>query len=487
MAYWILLVLYLILVLLYAYHYQHPTIQAWPLLSRDADVPNKPAACRDTAECPPYHVCLNQTCVPQFLRGGECDTETGDWTLFSHRGRQFTTCVCKNPKIVTQKHWGGNCDQEVACRPYGHYDRKKKECVCPEGFRATSFLNCVKLLAKERMLLEPCESDEVHYRNMSGGHGLAFSYINRNSDKPCFKRPCTFDAWSGKYLKRARYEQGMGCICDPSLGQFGVRLEGLDSYTRDEGYNACVSVFETPLEKPIFVQVFAYFYLMQRPPVVFIQYHGLNPSDVIEPLRSLMKNDALQIGQEFPYDYLQAHLRKREPFLTRSRNLKYGKSFHNPSYQRMKLQPNAVEWCRFMSRRLNMKDSPYELSFNLLNQFPMCYIGKDDEEAPEQYRGRYVLNPFHLTFQDPQLERTNSVELMFLYGKWILSLSKDYDVETYQIAAVNPNFLPDLRDDPVASLLEEKGQLIRDPFDEMNRRYYDSDDARKAQNEPVFS
>lgn len=492
MAYWILLSLYLILVLLYAYHYRHPTIHAWPLLPQPVDIADKPVTCQDTKECPPFHICLNQTCVPHLLRGEECYAETGDWTLVSHRGQKFAACVCTDPNVVTQKHFGGNCDQAVACRPYGIYDWQAKKCVCNAGFRADG-KKCVALLAKERINREPCEFDELEYKDLLGGHGLTTHYINKNSDKKCFKRPCTFDAWTGKFLKKARYEKGMGCICEPSLGQFGVRLEGLDSYTRDPGYNACVSAFETPLEEPRFVQIFTYFYLMQRPPVVFIQYFNLKSSDVIEPLRPLLKDGALQIGQEFPYDYFQAHLRKREPFVARTRQIKFDKNFYHHSYvvkmtskTSVKFTPNAMEWCRYMSRHFKT-NRVYEWSFNLLNQFPMCYVGKNDDAAPEQYRGRYVLNPFQLTHTDLKqyLERTNGVVFTFILGTWYLSLTSDYRVDTYHLGA-DSSFIPDMSDDPVAEMLKTKGLASQDAFSKVQNAYDAKEAERIANNEPIF-
>ncbi|GBN13114.1 hypothetical protein AVEN_257694-1 [Araneus ventricosus] len=492
MAYWILLLLYLILVLLYAYHYRQPTIQAWPLLPKTVDAPAKPTSCQDTKECPPYHVCLNQKCVPQLLRGEECYEETGDWTLTAYRGKDFAACICKNPNVVDQKHFGGNCDQDVACRPHGYYNLQTKQCVCNQGFKADG-LKCLSLLAIEQMNLEPCDFDELEFKDLIVGHGLTTSYISKNTNKKCFKRPCTFDAWTGKFLKKARYEKGVGCICDPSLGQFGVRLEGLDSYTRDNGYNACVSVFETPLENPIFVQIFAYFYLMQRPPLVFIQYSNVMPSDVIEPLRSLIKNNALQIGQEFPYDYLQTHLRNREPFVAQISTIKFDKNFYMHSYitkvtvqHGEKLVSDPMDWCRYMSRHLK-RNKINEWSFNLLNQFPMCYVGKNDDQAPEQYRGRYVLNPFQLLHKDSKqnLNRTNAVVFAFENGQWVLSLTDGYAVDTYHWAA-NGSFIPDVSDDPVASILQSKGVATWKEFNEVTKLYEDAYDEIVANQEPIF-
>ncbi|GFQ76176.1 uncharacterized protein TNCT_125931 [Trichonephila clavata] len=99
------------------------------------------------------------------------------------------------------------------------------------------------------MMYRSCDSDEVHFSDIQPSDGFTAGYLRRHQNKKCFKRPCTFDAFTSQPLKKARYEKGIGCVCDPALGQFGVRIEGLSDYVRGPGYNACASVFQTPLEK----------------------------------------------------------------------------------------------------------------------------------------------------------------------------------------------------------------------------------------------
>ncbi|GFQ89657.1 uncharacterized protein TNCT_508101 [Trichonephila clavata] len=256
-----------------------------------------------------------------------------------------------------------------------------------------------KLPVVERMMYESCDSDEVHFSYIQPSDGFTAGYLRRHQNKKCFKQPCTFDAFTGQPLKKARYEEGNRCVCDPALGQFGVRIEGLPDYVQGPGYNACASVFQTPLEYPISVEIVTYFYLMQEPPVTFLQYKNLNTSHVIAPLRSLIQNGKLQVGQEFPYDYMQVFFRERHPFTAQVRQFNYNEIFYANYPPILIRKPNQMEWCRFMSRHLKEVFLPSEWAFNLLYTFPACYIGKKDQDSPDLYRGRYVSNPLHFTFR----------------------------------------------------------------------------------------
>ncbi|GFQ92346.1 uncharacterized protein TNCT_547571 [Trichonephila clavata] len=249
--YWILLLLYSLLLLLYAWQYPSPTLSKWPLLTAD-DSTTPTVRCQDTHDCDAHHICLNQTCLPQLLRGEECDPLTGDWTLVSIQGKSLVACICKYPDFIHQKHYGGNCDVDVTCQPYGHYNVHTKQCDCLEGFVPLNQPKpkCQKLPVVERMMYRSCDSDEVHFSDIQPSDGFTAGYLRRHQNKKCFKRPCTFDAFTSQPLKKARYEKGIGCVCDPALGQFGVRIEGLSDYVRGPGYNACASVFQTPLENP---------------------------------------------------------------------------------------------------------------------------------------------------------------------------------------------------------------------------------------------
>ncbi|KAG8173839.1 hypothetical protein JTE90_016328 [Oedothorax gibbosus] len=281
-----------------------------------------------------------------------------------------------------------------------------------------------------------CDVDEIPFHRIQHRDGFHDAYLDANKLKKCFKRPCTFDALTGMPLKKARYKEGVGCVCDPTLGQFGVRLPG--TYVRGPGYNACVSLFKEPLTQPIPVDIAAYFYLMQRPPVVFLQYHKLHSSQVIEPLRGLVKQGSLQIGQEFPYDFMQVFFEERRDYLTRTRNYHVGTYHLTQTQELFNILPNQMEWCRFISSHVSIITGKTLLQYpslyrtaqqrngiwTLLYRFPACYIGRNDLESPEMYRGRYVSNPFHMSLSSfPQDSRYNGIWLRYDRNKWFLKFA----------------------------------------------------------------
>ncbi|GFR10757.1 uncharacterized protein TNCT_316291 [Trichonephila clavata] len=483
--YWILLLLYSLLLLLYAWQYPSPTLSKWPLLMAD-DSTTPTVRCQDTHDCDAHHICLNQTCLPQLLRGEECDPLTGDWTLVSIQGKSLVACICKYPDFIHQKHYGGNCDVDVTCQPYGHYNVHTKQCDCLEGFVPLNQPKpkCQKLPVVERMMYRSCDSDEVHFSDIQPSDGFTAGYLRRHQNKKCFKRPCTFDAFTSQPLKKARYEKGIGCVCDPALGQFGVRIEGLSDYVRGPGYNACASVFQTPLEKPIPVQVVTYFYLMQQPAVSFLQYDNIQASQVIAPLSSFIQGGTLQVGQEFPYDYMQAFFRQRHPFTAQVRQFNFNETFYAKYPPTFTRKPNQMEWCRFMSRHLKDNFLPSEWAFNLLYTFPACYIGKKDQDAPEPFRGRYVSNPLHFTYGAyGEHPRYNGLRLKHERGDWTLDFAPEYDIDTYRSLAT-PQMVPFL-DDPVVKMLEQ-GYMSNDPIDEQNALYRREKRDRDSDNEPTF-
>lgn len=450
MGYYVLLALYALLLLFYAWEFQRPTILSWPYLTRVDST--SATTCQEHSDCDAHHLCVFDTCVPQLLRGEECYPETGAWTLVAHLGKSFAACICNNPELVSQKYFGGNCDVQVACQPHGTFDLQTDTCSCDEGYVPSGY-TCKKMLAIERMQYSSCGPHEIYYDQIKPEDGFTDAYLEANRDKKCFKRPCTFDALSGLPLKRARYEENMGCVCDPTLGQFGVRIEHMNDYVRGPGYNACQSIFSIPIEKPIPVNIMAHFYLMQRDPVVMLIYENLDPNKLIKPLTG----GSLQISQEFPYDYMQVFFRERQPYRARTREFHFDTYHFTQKKKNWVMKNNRMEWCRYMTRHLSfLKNSQLLQSrhlykneqkrnwtWALLYGYPACYIGRDDTEAPEKYRGRYVSNPLHLTFTEfPKEDRSNGLFLQYGGpGEWILDLVRNYDVQTYIQAAI-PSMVP---------------------------------------------
>lgn len=481
MRYWILVFLYAALVIYYAWNTPRPTFSKWPVLQKDAEK-NYPEKCKRTSECPPNHICMNETCVPQLLRGEECYSETGKWTLVSHRGKSFAACICLNPNLMTQKHFGGNCDVDVACKPHGYFNMHSQRCVCSEGYVSLDTPECRKISVIDRMKYESCEPDEVHFSQLTPSDGITASYKRRHQDKKCFKRPCTFDAMTGKPLKKARYELNVGCVCDPTLGQFGVRIDGLDDYMVGKGYNGCVSLFETPLENPIPVEIFSYFYLLDKDPVTYLQYNDLNPSSVIAPLRDHVQKGALQIAQEFPYDYMQIFLREKQPFQAKIYNYTITPYLYGKLRLDWEMQPNRMEWCRFMTRHLKKYNTNHGWANEIVYKFPACYIGKDDLKADEKYRGKFVSNPFHMTFPEWPFEpRSNGLVLKFKDNVWTLEFAPDYNIKRYSQATEH---VPDWNDSVVKEFVNRT--LTGKDIEYREALYHMKKQKMKWHGEPIF-
>lgn len=466
MVYYVLLALYAILLIFHAWHYQNPRVDKWPLLVSPA-TRSTTTTCQQTSDCEDHHVCLQQTCFPKILRGEDCYPETGTWTLVDTYGQKFASCVCHDDQLVSQKTFGGNCDLVVACKPHGHFNVHTRLCECPDGYEANQYA-CQKLTALQVMALRDCDSDEVPFERIRPEDGFHDTYLRTHRDKKCFKRPCTFDAFTGIPLKRARYEEGVGCVCDPTLGQFGVRLEGLDNYIRGPGYNACASIFKYPISTHIPVSIAAYFYLMQRPPLVFLQYTNLVTSMVVDELKPLVKDGNLQVAQEFPYDYMQVFFREKQNYQTRTRRYHFDPYYMIERKEEWIALPNQMEWCRFITSHPSFVNNESLLGYKsmyktaqqrnwawtLLYQFPACYIGKNDLESPEQLRGRYVSNPFHMTLnvfeRDP---RFNGLLLRFQNNTWYLDFAPGVEVEKY-IQAANDATVPFIANDVVNGIVD---------------------------------
>lgn len=502
MGYFILLVLYTLLLLVYAAHYKEPVIPHWPKLSRfahddeDDDPIVSKKTCSDHDECPKHYKCVGGRCLLQLLRGEDCSLETGNWTVVKLYETEFAVCTCSYPHLFTQKYFGGNCTESVACQPYGSYNVKTKNCDCTHGYTPANF-QCIPMTALEKDAGYACDSDEMERDSIITLNAFHPDYVNAHWDKKCFKQPCQFDAFSGLPLKNAFYKKDVGCVCDPTLGQFGVRIQGSTFapflYLQGPGYTACASIYETPLQQPMPVDMYSYFYLNDRPPVVFLHYENVDASKLIPSLRTTTGAQTLQISQEFPYDYMQhffdTHM---EQSATRLHKYQLPRNFH---YIQRRLvlekQTAQMEYCRYMMRQRHMS---YTTKFakglrikeyNLLYNFVACYVAKGDKTIPELYRGRYILNPFQLTFQENSEDpRFNGIHVGFNGHFWNVDFAPAYKVDAYIAAAATSTSVPRITNKVVEKI--EQSSYYNIDFREFEREYESEKATLSAEREPLF-
>lgn len=434
--YWILALCFVGLVFLtYLYNpIQPPPVKPWPLLSHsNKEVEAIPKNCSTHADCPKKYACLDNECIPRLVRGEteKCDIETGQLKAVDVRGKKFAVCICLYPNLVTQKQFGGNCDVQVACGPHGNYNLNRKDCDCDSGYvPVPGQYDCQKLPVMQSINLWPCEPDEVEQRDIKDEDGFHEKYLLLHRDKKCFKRPCTFDLFTGRPLKAARFEEDYGCVCEPTLGQFGVRVTELQDYVRGPGYNACGSIFEKN-DIEVDVDAYAYYYLMDRLPVTWLAFQNLDQRQVNPLFQN--KNGVVMVGQEFPFDYMQYHLQTKKPFLMRSRAYRTSLSRYASKFNMDKLI-NYVYNCdelKHQGHQFNYFPGTTSEGYILLYLSPLCYNRTDDYP---NLKNKFVLSPYHMTYNKvPELSRTNGIVMRWrreMKG-WRVELSEPYNLEIY--------------------------------------------------------
>lgn len=422
-GYWLLAFCFFILVFV-SYAWNRPSrakIQPWPLLVDEAVTSG--GACQSDKDCPLLHVCLDNECLPKLVPEDECWPATGSYNKVDIRGVAFAVCICLFPYIYSQKHYGGNCNLEVACGPHGSFDWKHRVCDCDYGYRPADGLDCVRELEAET---SSCETDEIVRHDIRPEDGFSPEYLEQHKNQQCFKRPCTYDALTGRPLKDARYDPDFGCVCDPSVGQFGVRLPL--NLVSAKGYNACASIFEHD-DHPVDVDLYAYHYLLDRPPVAFLAFRNLDPH-VLNPKLSA-QGESLMIGQEFPHDYMQHLLntRQRVGLKTRKRRCFVDTPLFSLHICNEWVYENAVTLsCDTIEDYVKRtRRGGRARAYLMLYEFPVCI-----EWHPEK---KYVLNPHLLTFSEyPELLRSNGLVASHRVQEpeWKLDLAEPYNVRTYQ-------------------------------------------------------
>lgn len=443
-AYFVLLLLYAGLTFLYALTQAKPaSIPPWPLL------PDVPAAstqanrCQADADCGPGEVCLGHTCVRKLLRGGQCNPATGRWISYLLQHVPVAICSCLDSQLYDQKLFGGDCNVSVACGQHGEYNPATRRCDCDPGYTAKG-LECQKLPALDHAKQLPCAPGELEVRRANlAREGFHAGYIARlQSLARCVKRPCTFDALTGRPLKHGRYEAGWGCVCDPRRGLFGVMLEGHQKkYLTTEGYDACASVFVRDPDWPVSVRYATYFYLGDRPPVSVILFDNLKDKFLVPLLKG--RGGQFMITQSaWRHDYAQWFFTQNPSFRARTRRLD---DYGNAYYPHLEVERNHVyendfrpDLCQNVHSFLQRHQGALykKLAFELLYSHPVCRVEEGDAKALPLFRGRVVVNPHHVTYQShPDLPRFNAFVLSYeadVYQRWTLDLGLEFNVDTYR-------------------------------------------------------
>lgn len=431
--------------------------------------------CQTSDECTQEQVCFDNSCIPKLRRSGTCNPHTGDWVLVEKGNLKFVNCICKYPTLVTQKYEGGNCDTDVACSPDGRLENlnvdplKSGRCICTLGYKSKydPVLGpfCEKMKSVEWMELEgPCKEDETSSSNL-----FKPNYIT-TLPKKCFKRPCSFDVFSGKRLKYAKLVEGFGCVCDPLRGNFGVRIDHPE-YLNDDvapGYNACASIFKN---EPIFalenVELFAYFYMLHRSPVAFIQYKNLDKNS-LKP-EFIQFNSSLQIEESWPFDYMQ-YVLQNENYIVHSRICYIDPVFgHVTSCDEHNYKEKHVTDCWKVTENtqnetyVTYRVDPHANIYNILYKFPVCHFDKEDYSVSKTYRDKYVLNPHQITFAaTPDLLRSNGLKMYRRKNKWHADFATPYNINNY-MKSYDSRIIPDLRD-KISQSVGEGSWLIGDYY-----------------------
>lgn len=433
-AFWFLLLMYVGLCVLYAYEKPElaARVEPWPLLptAPPKSASQQTAACEDDSECPPHHVCLGNACVPKLLRDGDCTLPYGQWISYDKKGITFAVCSCTQDQLFTQNVFGGDCTVNVGCGVHGIF--REDRCECDPGYVAEG-LTCRKLPVLETLVPDEFDDDVSVIR---GGTGFHADYDV--APAKFVRKPCTFDALSGRPLRHAFHDPEWGCVCDPRYGLFGVVLDGSNkTYLSTEGYDACASVFEDKdPQDPIEVRLVTYFYLGEREPVSLILFENLIKKKDAAASENLMVRQHL-----WRYDYAQYFFRTHPKFHARLRKLYLDPVFKwetiNDAYYVDDFAPGHCAGLSYHWR--NDKASAYRL----LYANPVCFVPPEgDAVADPAFHDRYVLNPLHLTFDHFQdLPRFNAFVLRYdaTVGieRWTLDLDYSLNVDLYRNIPTN--------------------------------------------------
>lgn len=441
--YWILLFMYVCLILVYVFTKKpNNKFPSWPVLQNVFEQHFKKLPCSTSADCPSTHVCMNNECILKLLRTEDCNSDWGQWISYDKQGTMFAICTCKNPKLMDQRHFGGDCNVNVGCGAHGTYLLDQNRCECDPGYEAVG-LDCVRMPVVNSIV--ECDPDnEMEVSDIQQSTGFHPDYLKRLSKFKCVKRPCSFDAFSGRPLKHAKFEPDWGCVCDPRYGLFGVTINGKNKeYLNVPGFNACASIFREDPVDPMDVKVITYFYLEKRKPVSVIVFENLNESKLIDPLQH---SQNWTIGQElWNYDFAQHFFKAKSKFRARTRAVRYCAFGIETINEWLYVNDFSLIYCHQIPNLWGQ--SPYRRAnaYRLLYENPVCQVHDRDNTADRMFLGKVIVNPLQLTLKDyPLLHRWNSFVLYYEreLDRWTLDLGYEYKIDTYRAIDTNaPKYL----------------------------------------------
>lgn len=443
--FWILLALYLMLILVYAFTVFQPAtttrVQPWSFITGvAADLHQKRVlSCPLGNECPEDYVCLDKTCIPKLQRGGICDKTWGNWISYPFLGYVYAICDCKRDDIYLQKYFGSNCDVLVACSGHGTFNGQF--CQCSEGYvhGSPNRLTCVKAPVVKRDYIP----GQVRL-NDDLKKSFHPSYLEKNTSKFVTK-PCKFDALTGKPLRNGFFRNGR-CVCDPRYGLFGVHLKGTTDKTylntqHPDAYDACASIYQDESHPNIHVKLITYYYLGDSsPPVSFIKFSHLTDLDKIQPeLLKAVKEDSLIIGQNWKQSYMH-HVFEEGAYTARIRycsTILFVKQCYEHVYEdNYKSIP-----CHELADHIKSTSDEHTLAYELMYRFPVCFLPKEvvrRRGVDDMFADSYVMQPNLLAYPDyKELFRTNGLALTFKSGRWIVNYEEGYNLETYKNIKTN--------------------------------------------------
>jgi hypothetical protein len=296
--------------------------------------------CENDGDCAYGQKCFRSSCV-DVLNSTECDRDTGIWTLVrTNDGDVRLKCVCKRPERFAQSRDGTNCDVEVACGPHGQLS--DFGCECDSGFEPTpDFSSCVAESSRgkrchpfsEKFRLGvfyscDCPSGYVDSKSPEARNVFHAEYLAKFELNKCLKYPCSFNVMDEnlrplKHTRLVFWGNDYHCACDPSYGNFGVRMDVGPYLKSSSGYNACGSVYvEEPDAQSDDVSMYCYYYMEDLPPVCFTIFRDLvNPNELFrrfvvieESFSDTFLNDVLQQGLFEAIDSYECYFSSSFPF-----------------------------------------------------------------------------------------------------------------------------------------------------------------------------